>query len=97
MGPLGVWGKTVEWGSSGNELYYFWNGIWEVSFEGLDRIPQPPRKLDIPGSRGGLFDVMPDGQGFGVLERNITFTTTPEVIVTLNWFEELKQLVPTGR
>ena len=92
-------GIAPRWGSNGNELYYFWNGIWMVSFEGLDRIPQPPRKLDIQGSRGGVFDVLPDGRGFGVVNRNVASPgpTTPQIHVVVNWFEELKEQVPTGR
>jgi Tol biopolymer transport system component len=52
---------------------------------------------------GGLFsqrnyDVMPDGRMLGVVpggETQSAGPTTPQIQVVLNWFEELKQRVPT--
>jgi serine/threonine-protein kinase len=48
---------------------------------------------------GGAYDAMPDGQRFVVLVRpgdaNQEPAANPEIRVTLNWFEELRQRVPT--
>ena len=96
---FGVGGPGVrpKWGSNGNELYYVWNGLWMVAFDELDGIPQPPRKLDFTTARRTNFDVLPDGRGFGFINRRPATPTTPEIKVVVNWFEELKQRVPTGR
>ena len=47
--------------------------------------------------RAGMrnFDVTPDGQRFVMLQRDAPATTN-EVHIVLNWFQELKRLVPTG-
>ena len=68
-----------------------------VSFEGLDRVPGSPRKLDMQAYRGASFDVLPDGRGFGVIDTGRASPTTPEIKVVVNWFEELKERVPTRR
>ena len=41
------------------------------------------------------YDVSPDGQRFLMIQREQDLKPT-EIIVVLNWFEELKRLVPTG-
>ncbi len=42
------------------------------------------------------YDVFPDGQHF-VMIKNVQKEAPPtELNVVLNWFEELKRLVPTG-
>ena len=42
------------------------------------------------------FDVSDDGQRF-VMVRQLTGSTQDEVIIMLNWFEELKRLDPTRK
>jgi|TARA_B100000315_G_scaffold259417_1_gene315411 hypothetical protein len=44
----------------------------------------------LPGS-APHFDVAPDGESFLILKHVVS---EPEVIVVLNWFEELGRLVP---
>jgi hypothetical protein len=50
------------------------------------------------GSGGLVYDVSPDGKRF-LMIKDATATeggTQPaEIVVVLNWFEELKRLVPT--
>ncbi len=46
---------------------------------------------DEPGSS---YDISPDGQRFLMIQREQDLVPT-EIIVILNWFEELKRLVPT--
>ncbi len=41
------------------------------------------------------YDVTPDGQRFVMVESAVESDPT-EVVVVLNWFEELKRLVPTN-
>ena len=44
------------------------------------------------------YDVSPDGQRFLMLKAVESQTSAPtQINVVLNWFEELKQRVPTGR
>ena len=43
------------------------------------------------------YDVTPDGQRFLMIkESGEEQETAPQINVVLNWFEELKQRVPTG-
>ena len=44
------------------------------------------------------YDVSPDGQRFLMLKPNQSAEAAPtQINVVLNWFEELKQKVPTGK
>ncbi len=50
--------------------------------------------LSGPGGLRTNYDVTPDGQKFVMLQESEQATT--QINVVLNWFEELKQRVPTG-
>jgi hypothetical protein len=91
-------GTDPRWASDGSALF-FRDGeammVVDVATElGLDF--GPPRQLfQLPGLTA-RFDVAGDGTGFvvildrpGVIPRHLN--------LILNWFEELKRLVPTGR
>ncbi len=55
-----------------------------------------PRLL-FEGQYGNDFDVAPDGQRFLMIQESVQDSAAPQQInVVLNWFEELKQRVPTG-
>jgi Tol biopolymer transport system component len=43
------------------------------------------------------YDVSPDGQRFLMVKDSEQATLTTQINVVLNWFEELKQKVPTGK
>jgi hypothetical protein len=43
------------------------------------------------------YDVSPDGQRFLMLKANELAQAPAQINVVLNWFEELKQKVPTGK
>jgi hypothetical protein len=43
------------------------------------------------------YDVSPDGQRFLMLKAAEQATAPNQINVVLNWFEELKQKVPTGK
>jgi serine/threonine protein kinase/Tol biopolymer transport system component len=110
-GPGGKWQISTEggtepmWNPSGRELFYrsgnkmmavdistqpsFAAGKPRVLFEG----PYSPTPLTTPN-----YDVSPDGQRFLMLkptEQGEAART--QINVVLNWFEELKQKVPSGR
>jgi Tol biopolymer transport system component len=110
-GPGGKWQVSTEggnepvWNPSGRELFYrsgdkmmaldiatqpsFAAGKPRVLFEG-----QYARTLfTIPS-----YDVSPDGQRFLMLKPTEQEQSAPtQINVVLNWFEELKQKVPTGK
>jgi hypothetical protein len=45
---------------------------------------------------GSAYDVSPDGQRFLMVKDVQQATSSTQINVVLNWFEELKQRVPTG-
>ena len=108
-GPGGKWQISTEggtepvWNPKGRELFYrsgnkmmtvevstehtFSAGKPKMLFEG----PYAPTPRSFPD-----YDVSPDGQRFLMLKA--TDQAPPNQInVVLNWFEELKQKVPTGK
>jgi Tol biopolymer transport system component len=110
-GPGGKWqissdgGMEPMWNASGRELFYrsgrkmmaveiatkpsFSAGKPRMLFEG-DYLPTP---LQFPN-----YDVSPDGQRFLMLKPVDTGESAPtQINVVLNWFEELKRRVPTGK
>jgi Tol biopolymer transport system component len=110
-GPGGKWQISTEggvepvWNPNGRELFYrnsdkmmvvdistqtgFAASTPRMLFEGP--YEQPPVPLH-------NFDVSPDGQHFLMLKAVEQEQTAPtQIIVVLNWFEELKRLVPSGK
>ena len=110
-GPGGKWQISTEggmepvWNSNGRELFYrsgdkmmavdiatqsgFTVGKPRMLFEG--------RYLPTPATFPN-YDVSPDGQRFLMLKPFDQAQAAPtQVNVVLNWFEELKQKVPTGK
>ncbi len=45
---------------------------------------------------GANYDVTPDGQRFVMIQAGAPDSAATQINVVLNWFEELKQRVPTG-
>ena len=102
--PVSTDGGTEPlWAPNGRELFYrngdkviavrvapdpeLSLGSPEVLFEGRFEVTHRP---DIPRN----YDVSRDGQRFLMVQK-LNETTPTQVNVVLNWFEELKQLVPT--
>jgi serine/threonine-protein kinase len=108
-GPGGKWQISTEggtepvWSRNGRELFYrsgnkmmavetttqsgFSAGKPRMLFEGqylTSVFPQP----------GVAYDVSPDGQRFLMVKETETGRSTAQIIVVLNWLEELKQRVP---
>jgi Tol biopolymer transport system component/predicted Ser/Thr protein kinase len=110
-GPGGKWQISTEggidpvWNPNGRELFYgsgdkmmvvdiaaqpgFAAGKPRMLFEGrYERAPVPVAN----------YDVSPDGQRFLMLKPSEQAQAAPtQINVVLNWFEELKQKVPTGK
>ena len=95
-------GGEPIWSPGGKELFYrtgdkmmvvsieteptFRSGRPEVLFEGSYRVTQNPAGLQ-------YYDISPDGQRFLMIKRA---EDPAQINVVLNWFEELKRLVPTN-
>ena len=109
-GPGGKWQISTEggweplWNRNGREMFYrngnkmmaveiatkpsFTAGTPKVLFEG---------KYEMPNNSTPDYDVSPDGQRFLMLKPVEQEQAAPtQINVVLNWFEELKQKVPTG-
>jgi eukaryotic-like serine/threonine-protein kinase len=109
-GPGGKWQISTEggtepvWNPKGRELFYrhgnkmmavdvttqgtFSAGNPKMLFEG-PYVPTPRSFQD--------YDVSPDGQRFLMLKAGGQAQVSAQINVVLNWFEELKQKVPTGK
>ena len=99
------------WSRNGKELFYLSAAgpLMAVKFEGAGTTPQlenptrfgsAPRRFFV-GAEGRSFDVSPDGNRFIVIKERTAETpesrTEPsEIVVTMNWFEELKRLAPAN-
>jgi hypothetical protein len=109
-GPGGKWQISTEggmepvWNRNGRELFYRNGG----KMMAVDIATQPgfaagkPRMLfegpyELPPIPIANYDVSPDGQRFLMLKPSEQETAPTQINVVLNWFEELKQKVPTGK
>jgi eukaryotic-like serine/threonine-protein kinase len=110
-GPGGKWqistdgGTEPVWNPNGRELFYR-NGSKMMAVEittqpgfsaGKPRILFEGRYEPAPVPVAN-YDVSPDGQRFLMLKPSYQAEAAPtQINVVLNWFEELKQKVPTGK
>ena len=99
-------GVYAHWSQDGGEIYYAsLNGLGilvaEVDVESFSA-SDPLEISEIRRRRLSNFDVTADGQRFLVTTFGLgadvedSASATPRINVILNWFEELKQRVPTG-
>jgi serine/threonine-protein kinase len=99
-------GAEPVWSPDGTELYYRTDEgrrimvvdvVTEPSFS-----PGSPRLLFTGDfvqhmGFGRNYDIAPDGQSFVMVKQDLGGVEEADVRVILNWFEELKRLVPTER
>jgi len=110
-GPGGKWQISTEggaepvWNPNGRELFYRSGGkmmavdiATQPGFAaGKPRVLFEDKYVPTPGTTAN-YDVSPDGQRFLMLKPSEQAQTAPtQINVVLNWFEELKQKVPTGK
>jgi len=96
-------GARPLWARDGSELFYFDPG-WRLMVVSVRMDPNfdfgnPQIILEesyppLPGALGRTYDVSPDGERFLMIKTGETGADTINVV--LNWFEELKRLVPTN-
>jgi hypothetical protein len=102
-------GQEPVWGPSGNELYYRHEDelvVVTVTETGSSlTVGTPSHVFDDPfmrdtgGAGGGVanYDIAPNGDGFVMVEeRGAGPEASAELILVLNWLEELRQQVPVN-
>jgi eukaryotic-like serine/threonine-protein kinase len=108
-GPGGKWqistdgGTEPKWNPNGRELFYR-NGdkmmVVDITTQPGFAAGKPRMLFEARYERSPVqshnYDVSSDGQRFLMLKPTEQAATT-QIIVVLNWFEELKQRVPTGK
>jgi serine/threonine-protein kinase len=103
-------GQEPIWAPSGRELFYRHDGkLLAVSIaENASTLTvgspslvfTDPYRLDTGGANGGManYDISPDGKQFVMVEEpKAASQPTVHLQVVLNWFDELRARVPTGR
>ena len=86
MVPIACSGNTMMAVSVQTETRFFAGtptALFEGSYRGLNSTPRGYQ----------YYDISPDGQRFLMVKLG---EDTPQIHVVLNWFEELKRLVPTN-
>jgi len=95
-------GEEPIWSPNGDELFYRSVNKWmvvSISTEPEFKAGTPQVVFEGPyvNVSGLSYDVAPDGQRFLVLQPEYDDSEVRELHIVLNWFEELKRLVPTGK
>ena len=93
-------GTQPLWSRDGQELFY--RSADAVMAVAVDTDPsfsvESPEVLfdgDYHLADGGPnYDVSPDGERFLMIEQTESTATTPQIVVVLDWFEELRRLAP---
>ncbi len=92
-------GTNVRWARSGRELFYrSGNKVMAISVQTQPAFVSERPRLLFETSPAILpaFDVAPDDQRFLMVKVSEKELPAAQINVVLNWFEELKQKVPTG-
>ncbi len=97
-------GNYPVWSRNGRELFYVHDGkLWAMGIETEPTLDwqDPVALFEVPGVWPWVtrinYDVTSDGQKFVFLmpEKEESYDRQRQINVVLNWFEELKRLVPT--
>jgi len=96
-------GHNPVWSKDGKELFYrVGNRMMTVNIETEPELKVADPELLFDGrllatdSWGSNYDVSSDGQRFLMVEEDEEQPSANQLVVVLNWFEELERLVPTG-
>ena len=88
------------WSPDGRELFYFsGNKMMAVAIQSEPNFTYGISQVLFERSSLALgYDIHPDGQRFLMIKPATEEVSAPtELILVLNWFEELKRLVPTDK
>ena len=89
-------GDRPRWAPSGRELFYFNGGTLmsvSINFDPDFQVGRPTPLFERPNLLD--YDIFPDGQRFVIVESSEKEGGETQLAVILNWFDELKRLVPT--
>jgi Tol biopolymer transport system component len=102
-GPGGKWQISTEgggapcWARNGRELFYYYgNKMMAVDTKTEPTFAAGKPRLLFEGRFGG-YDVSQDGQRFLMIQAVEPELPATQINLVLNWFEELKRMVPTGK
>ena len=109
-GPGGKWqistdgGMDVRWSVNGRELIYR-NGDKMMAVDITTQLASLAGRPKVlfegpyvpPSPNNSYYDVSADGQRFLMLKPTEQAQSATQIVVVQNWFEELKQKVPTGK
>ena len=91
-------GILPTWHRNGRELFYR-NGskvmVVAINTDGEPTLGKPRLLFESLSDRYVEYDVTPDGEHFVMIDESRSEPPPSELILVLNWFEELKRLVPT--
>ncbi|MCH8267802.1 MAG: protein kinase, partial [Acidobacteria bacterium] len=97
-------GDFPRWNPNGQELFYRQGDtimVVTVQMEPEFRASKPQALFDAPFVADEIlapsYDITPDGQRFVMVQASEQGSAATQINVVLNWFEELKRLVPTGQ
>jgi serine/threonine-protein kinase len=95
-------GKEPVWARKAGQLFYRQDDammVVDISTTPSVKVGTPRRLFERPFNRSTAFwpnyDVTPDGQRFLMVKDSALDAPPTRINVVLNWFEELKRLVPT--
>jgi serine/threonine-protein kinase len=102
-------GYQPLWSPDGRELFFLNEGgrLMAVTVQTTPTFSaSTPRMVfdrayvwNVVGLSARTYDISPDGRRFLMIKdaESATRDSAPQMVVVLNWHEELKRLVPTGR
>jgi Tol biopolymer transport system component len=92
-------GEQARWAHSGELFYRDGDKIMSIALTTQPTLVAGKPRMVFEGGYepGGGYDVSPDGQRFLMIKAGEQATSATQINVVLNWFEELKQKVPTGK
>jgi Tol biopolymer transport system component len=103
-GPGGKWqisregGGAPRWARNGRELFYYYgNKMMAVDIKTEPAFTAGRPRMLFEGQYVGNYDVSQDSQRFLMVQAVEPSQPATQINLVLNWFEELKRLVPTGK
>jgi hypothetical protein len=89
-------GRAPLWSADGRQLFYrYADQMMAVPVAAGPSFSAGKPRLLFEGRYAGGYDVSPDGRRFLMIRIEEESADKTELHVVLNWFEELKRLVPT--